>query len=84
MQERSRRTAWLRGVAVLAALLVAALAVGTFLLSRADGPVGILAGPERASGGPVYVMKRVLWTARPSGSVGRGSAWIGRGVHRTR
>jgi hypothetical protein len=53
MEERSRRTTWLRGLATLTVLLVAALAVGTFLLSRADGPVGVLAGGPLRSGEPM-------------------------------
>ncbi len=48
-----RRSAWLRRIAVLAALLVAALAAGRFLLSRADGPVGIFAGGPIRSGAQV-------------------------------
>lgn len=52
MTERSRRTTWLRGLAMLVAVLVAALAGGTFLLSRADGPIGIFAGGPLRSGAP--------------------------------
>ena len=62
MKARSRRTIWLRGLAALAALLVAALAVGTFLLSRADGPAGILAGGPLRSGEQVELAD-VDWTA---------------------
>ena len=50
MNERSRTSTWLRCLVVLAALIVAAVAVGSFLLSRADGPVGILAGGPLRSG----------------------------------
>ncbi len=50
MNERPRTRTWLRRLAVLAALIVVAVAVGRFLLSRADGPVGILAGGPLRSG----------------------------------
>ena len=50
MEDRSRRSAWLRGFAVIVGLLVAALAGGAFLLSRADGPVFVFAGGPLRSG----------------------------------
>ena len=62
MNERSRTRTWLRRLAVLAALIVAAVAVGRFLLSRADGPVGILAGGPIRSGEPA-ALADLDWTA---------------------
>jgi hypothetical protein len=50
VEDRSRRSAWLRGFAVIVGLLVAALAGGAFLLSRADGPVFVFAGGPLRSG----------------------------------
>jgi len=50
MEERSRRPEWLRRLAALAALLIAAVAAGKLLQSRADGPVGIFSGGPFRSG----------------------------------
>lgn len=50
MQDPSRRRLWLRRLAVAVALVVAALAGGAFLLSRADGPVFVFAGGPLRSG----------------------------------
>ncbi len=50
MQDTSRRSAWLRRLAIIVGVLVAALAGGAFLLSRADGPVFVFAGGPLRSG----------------------------------
>lgn len=50
MEDTSRSHRWLRRLAVLMGLLLAALASGSFLLSRADGPVFVLAGGPLRSG----------------------------------
>ena len=50
MEDTSRRTGWFRRLAAISGLLVAALAVGAFLLSRADGPVFVFAGGPLRSG----------------------------------
>jgi hypothetical protein len=50
MQEGSRRRNWPGRLAVGVALLVAVLAGGAFLLSRADGPVFVFAGGPLRSG----------------------------------
>lgn len=65
MELRSRSRTWLRRLVVLAALLVAAVAVGSFLLSHADGPVGILAGGPLRSGEPA-ALTDLDWTALDS------------------
>ena len=50
MADTKRRSAWLGRLAVIAGLLVALLAGGAFLLSRADGPVFVFAGGPLRSG----------------------------------
>jgi hypothetical protein len=50
LEDTSRRTGWFRRLAAISGLLVAALAVGAFLLSRADGPVFVFAGGPLRSG----------------------------------
>ena len=65
MELRSRSRTWLRRLVVLAALLVAAVAVGSFLLSGADGPVGILAGGPLRSGEPA-ALADLDWAALDS------------------
>jgi len=50
MEEGSRRRTWPGRLAVLVALVVAVLAGGAFLLSRADGPVFVFAGGPLRSG----------------------------------
>ena len=50
MDDTSRRRAWLGRLAAIFALLVAALAGGAFLLSRADGPLFVFAGGPLRSG----------------------------------
>ena len=50
MEDTSRSSGWLRRLAVIIGLLVAALAGGAFLLSRADGPVFVFAGGPLRSG----------------------------------
>ena len=50
MEGGSRRRIWLGRLAVLVAAIVAMLAGGAFLLSRADGPVSVLAGGPLRSG----------------------------------
>jgi hypothetical protein len=50
MEEGSRRRAWPGRLAVLFALVVAVLAGGAFLLSRADGPLFVFAGGPLRSG----------------------------------
>jgi hypothetical protein len=50
MEGRSRGQVWVRRIAVLIAVLVAVGAAGRFLLTRADGPVGIFAGGPLRSG----------------------------------
>ena len=50
MEDTSRRSGWLRRLAVIIGLLVATLAAGAFLLSRADGPVFVFAGGPLRSG----------------------------------
>lgn len=53
MEASIRRGAWLRRLAVLFGVLAAVLVVGLFVVSRADGPVGIFAGGPFRSGEPV-------------------------------
>lgn len=65
MELRSRSRTWLRRLVVLAVLLVAAVAVGSFLLSHADGPVGILAGGPLRSGEPA-ALADLDWAALDS------------------
>ena len=50
MRERSKTTAWLRRLAVLAALVAVVFAGAAFLLSRADGPLNVFAGGPLRSG----------------------------------
>ena len=50
MEDGSRRRTWPGRLAVLVALVVAVLAGGAFLLSRADGPVFVFAGGPLRSG----------------------------------
>jgi hypothetical protein len=50
MEGTSRRAKWLARLVAGVAGLGVALAVGSFLLSRADGPVGVLAGGPLRSG----------------------------------
>ena len=50
MEDGSRRGSWPRRPAALVALVVAALAGGALLLSRADGPVLVFAGGPLRSG----------------------------------
>jgi len=50
MEDGSRRRTWLGRLAVLVALVIAVLAGGAFLLSRADGPVFVFAGGPLRSG----------------------------------
>lgn len=50
MADSSRSRTWLRRIAVLVVLLVALLAGGALLLSRADGPVFVFAGGPLRSG----------------------------------
>ena len=50
MEDTSRSSGWLRRLAVIIGLLVAALAGGAVLLSRADGPVFVFAGGPLRSG----------------------------------
>ena len=50
VEDTSRRRAWLGRLAAIVALLFAAVAVGAFLLSRADGPVFVFAGGPLRSG----------------------------------
>jgi hypothetical protein len=53
MADGFRLRSWLRRLAVAVALIVAALAGGAFLLSRADGPVLVFTGGPLRSGEPV-------------------------------
>lgn len=62
MDDRSRTSPWLRRLALLAALVVAAIAGGLLSLSRADGPVGIFAGGPLRSG-PLVDFAAVDWPA---------------------
>lgn len=62
MEERFRKTTWLRGLAALAVVLIVALAGGMLLLSRADGPVGIFAGGPLRSGESTGLAD-IDWTA---------------------
>jgi len=62
MEGRSRTRLWLRRLAGLAVLIVAALLVGRGLLARADGPVGILAGGPLRSG-ELVGLGDIDWTA---------------------
>jgi hypothetical protein len=48
--ETPKRPSWLRRLAVAAGLLVAVVAVGALLVSRADGPVFVFAGGPLRSG----------------------------------
>ncbi len=50
VEDTSRRGAWLGRLAAIVGLLVATLAGGAFLLSRADGPVFVFAGGPLRSG----------------------------------
>jgi len=50
MEDGSRRRIWLARLAATVALIVAVLAGGAFLLSRADGPVFVFAGGPLRSG----------------------------------
>ena len=50
MEGGSRRRIWLGRLGVMVALVVAVLAGGAFLLSRADGPVFVFAGGPLRSG----------------------------------
>lgn len=50
MEEGSRRRTWPRRLAFAVALVAALLAAGALLLSRADGPVFVLAGGPLRSG----------------------------------
>ncbi|MBW2270239.1 MAG: hypothetical protein JRH16_16870, partial [Deltaproteobacteria bacterium] len=50
MKDTSRSRTWLGRLAALGGLLIATLVGGAFLLSRADGPVGVLAGGPLRSG----------------------------------
>ena len=53
MEDKSQRSPWPRRLAILVGLLLALLAAGAFLLSRADGPVWVFAGGPLRSGEPV-------------------------------
>jgi len=50
VEDESRSNVWLRRAAVIVALLVAAIAGGAILLSRADGPVFVFPGGPLRSG----------------------------------
>jgi hypothetical protein len=50
VKDLSRGHRWLRRLATIAVLLVATLAIGAFLMSRADGPVFVFAGGPLRSG----------------------------------
>lgn len=50
MKDRQGRTRWLRRLAAIVGLIVAALACGAFVISRADGPVFVFAGGPLRSG----------------------------------
>lgn len=50
MKDTSRRNRWLRPLAAILGLLLAAFAGGVFLISRADGPVFVFAGGPLRSG----------------------------------
>jgi len=50
MEETSGGRAWLRRLAAILVLLCVAAALGAFLISRADGPVFVLAGGPLRSG----------------------------------
>jgi len=52
MAESSRSRVWLRRLAGTAAVLLAVLAIGAFLVSRADGPVWVFGGGPMRTGEP--------------------------------
>ncbi|MEZ4217573.1 MAG: hypothetical protein R3E88_13905 [Myxococcota bacterium] len=62
MEDSTRRSRWLRRLALVAGVLVVAGAAGGFLLARADGPVGILAGGPLRTGEEV-ALASLDWNA---------------------
>ncbi len=59
MEDASRRRAWLGRLTAIVGLLVATLAGGALLLSRADGPVFVFAG------GPLRTGEQVEFAPAP-------------------